>query len=317
VTTDFDPGARAALATLREFAARGRDAPRTLLLAGPEGVGRRDVARWYAALRNCAARLDDPCGRCAACRTFVTDPDGAIPSSDYREVGPATTTQAGKEARRPQIRLDQLVARERGDPDPLGPWLARAPNMTHRVGVIDRAETMTEEAANAFLKVLEQPPAHATILLIAPGPDALIATVASRCAVVRLPPATPDDDVRAALAPHPALRLGRASAWRAALADPQTTEAKRAAVAAFVAAMHDDLASAFAAAETLAEQFPALDAETPGLLREAWRAEGAACYAICDAALSRLEADWAAYAPRDLALRAFVLTIRAGLRSPP
>ena len=180
-------GQDAALAALRALAARGDDAPRTLLLAGPDGVGRRDVARWYAALRGCAANLDDPCGRCPACRSLLPDPDGVVDGPDYREVGPATTTRDGKPARRPQLRIDQLVPRERSDvDDPLGPWLARPPVFRHRVGTIVRAETLTEEAANAFLTTLETPPRHATLVLIAPGPDALLPTVASRCAVVRL-----------------------------------------------------------------------------------------------------------------------------------
>src|SRR5690606_39542988 len=70
----------------------------------------------------------------------------------------------------------------------LGPWLALRPVGRWRVGVIDRAETLTEEAANAFLKTLEEPPSRSVIILIAPGPDALLATVASRCTVVRLKP---------------------------------------------------------------------------------------------------------------------------------
>ena len=146
-------GQAAALATLRSLAAAEATAPRTLLFAGPDGVGRRAVARWYAALRNCEARLDDPCGRCRACRDHAPDADGSVRSPDYREIGPATTTRDGKPARRPQLRIEQLVPRERGEGDPLGRWLQRPPLRRHRVGVIDHAETLTDEAANAFLRV--------------------------------------------------------------------------------------------------------------------------------------------------------------------
>jgi hypothetical protein len=306
------------LAALRSLAARGDAAPRTLLLAGPDGVGRRDVARWYAALRGCATNLDDPCGRCAACRALHPDADGVVASPDYREVGPATTTRDGKPARRPQLRIDQLVPRERSDvDDPLGPWLARPPAFRHRVGTIVRAETLTEEAANAFLTTLERPPRHATLILVAPGPDALLPTVASRCTTVRLRPAEPPEAVRARLAPHPALRLGRPAAWRAALADEGSTDAKRGAVAAFVAALTGDLADAFATAEGLAEVWPPGDDEVPGLLREAWRAQGTAAYVRGDVATSALEEAWGAYAHRDLALRAWVLRLRAGVSRRP
>lgn len=311
-------GQDAALAALRALAARGDDAPRTLLLAGPDGVGRRDVARWYAALRGCAANLDDPCGRCPACRSLLPDADGVVDAADYREVGPAITTRDGKPARRPQLRIDQLVPRERSDvDDPLGTWLARPPAFRHRVGTIVRAETLTEEAANAFLTTLEAPPRHASLVLIAPGPDALLPTVASRCAVVRLKPADAPAAVRSRLAPHPALRLGRPAAWRSALADEASTAAKRAAVDGFVAALPGDLADAFAAAEALAAAWPTGDDEMPGLLREAFRSRGSLAYVHGDAATADLEEAWGAYAHRELALRRWVLSLRSSLSRRP
>ena len=308
-------GQDAVLMALRSMASAERDAPRTLLLAGPVGVGRRAVARWYAALRNCEARLDDPCGRCPACRDHAPDADGLVRAPDYREIGPATTTRDGKPARRPQLRIEQLVPRERSESEPLGPWLQRPPVRRHRVGVIDHAESLTDEAANAFLKTLEDPPARATIILIAEGPDALLPTVASRCTTLRLVPAEAPPEVRAALAPHPALRLGRPGAWQAALADPETTAHRRAAVEGLLDAVRGDLAGAFAAADALAEVWPPGDAEVPGLLREAWRAGGHAAYLSGDAATTALEAAWAAYAQRDLALRAWVLELRRAQRS--
>lgn len=300
-------GQTAALAALRALSLDAARAPRTLLLAGPAGVGRRAVARWYAALRNCEAQFDDPCGRCRACLDMLPDADGHIRSLDYREVGPATTTKDGKVARRPQLRIEQLVVRERSDEEPLGPWLAQPPRRTHRVGVIDHAELLTEEAANAFLKTLEEPPKHATIILIAPGPDALMATVASRCTTLRLSPSSPPGAVREMLSPHPALRLGRPALWQAALADPDALSARRAAIEALLDALENDLADAFTAADALLALWPLGDEEIPGLLREAWRARGSADYLHGDALMERLEAHWAAYALRPFALRDWVL----------
>ncbi len=314
--TTSPTGQDAVLAALRAMAAAEGKAPRTLLLAGPDGVGRRAVARWYAALRNCEARLDDPCGRCSSCRDHEPDADGLMRSADYREIGPATTTREGKPARRPQLRIEQLVPRERAEGDPLGPWLQRPPVRRHRVGVIDHAESLTDEAANAFLKTLEDPPRRATIVLIAEGPDALLPTVASRCTTLRLVPAEAPVEVREALAPHPALRLGRPHAWQAALADPATTANRRAAVMHLLDAIDGDLADAFAAADALASLWPPADSEVPGLLREAWRARGAAAYLAGDRATTELEAAWAAYAQRDLALRAWVLRLRGAARDP-
>ena len=312
--TTSPTGQDTVLTALRAMASAERDAPRTLLLAGPDGVGRRAVALWYAALRNCEARLDDPCGRCAACRDFEPDADGLVRSADYREIGPATTTSDGKQARRPQLRIEQLVPRKRAEGEPLGPWLQRPPVRRHRVGVIDHAESLTDEAANAFLKTLEDPPRWATIVLIAEGPDALLPTVASRCTTLRLIPAEAPPAVREALAPHPALRLGRPHAWQAALADPASTAARRTAVTRLLEAIDDDLANAFTAADALAAVWPPGDTEVPGLLREAWRARGPAAYVAGDRATTELEAAWAAYAQRDLALRAWVLQLRGAAR---
>ncbi len=56
---------------------------------------------------------------------------------------------------------------------------------TYKVGIIVDADRMTEQAANAFLKTLEEPPAHSLLLLLTRMPDQLLATVRSRC--VRVP----------------------------------------------------------------------------------------------------------------------------------
>ncbi|MBA2667070.1 MAG: hypothetical protein H0U69_08545, partial [Trueperaceae bacterium] len=177
-----------ALTTLRDLEASGVHA---LLFAGPHGVGRRLSARWYAALLNCELRTDDPCGRCASCRAYVPDETGSIAATDYREIVASATTRDGKPARRRRIVIDQLVAREGGDPEPLGPWLWTPPRHRRRVGVVDGAETMTEQASNAFLKTLEEPPERAIVILVATGPDAVPPTVASRCVVIRFRPVAP------------------------------------------------------------------------------------------------------------------------------
>lgn len=307
------PTQHAALEALRQLLRDEARAPRTLLLAGPEGVGRREVARWYAALRNCEARLDDPCGRCAPCLSFREDENGEVASSDFRLVGPATTTQEGRASRRPLLRIDQLVAREGGSDDPLASWLLRPPRFRHRVAVIDRAETLTDEAANAFLKVLEEPPRHATVVLIASGPEALLPTVASRCTQIRLGPSEPPAAVREALAPHPGLRLGRPALWQRALADPEGVAARRGAVERLIDALDGGLHEAFAAADALADLMEGHEAEVEGLLRELWRQRGPAAYQQGDAALWELHEAWAGYVQRQLALRHFVLQLRQGV----
>jgi DNA polymerase III subunit delta' len=303
-------GQEDALRALRELDA----GVRTLLFAGPEGVGRRAAARWFAALLNCETPLDDPCGHCASCRTYRPDGTGAIAASDYREITASATTRDGKPARRRQIGIDQLVPRREGHPEPLGPWLATPPRARRRVAVIDGAETLTESAANAFLKTLEEPPTHAVIVLVAPGPDAVLPTVASRCVVVRFRPVPATAEAWAAFAPHPALRLGRPGP----LADSGPDDAfvtAREAVASLVESLHAPLARSFEATARLDACWPAGDDLVPGLVREHARARGAAAYVRSDAALEAAEAALAAYAHRSLTLRRLTLTLRAIWRS--
>lgn len=93
-----------------------------------------------------------------------------------------------------------------------------------RIAVVDEAEALNANAANAFLKLLEEPPARALILLISHAPGRLLPTIRSRCRLLTLPPLG-DTDVSALLARYrPSLtdadrttlvRLGEGSIGRA------------------------------------------------------------------------------------------------------
>ncbi|WP_121064446.1 DNA polymerase III subunit delta' [Chachezhania antarctica] len=63
----------------------------------------------------------------------------------------------------------------------------------HRVVIVDAADEMNDSAANALLKMLEEPPKRATLLLIAHQPSRLLPTIRSRCRTLRLSPLAPDD----------------------------------------------------------------------------------------------------------------------------
>lgn len=66
-----------------------------------------------------------------------------------------------------------------------------------RVVIVDAADDMNPQAANALLKMLEEPPARATLLLVSHQPSALLPTIRSRCRVLRLNTLSPDDMARA------------------------------------------------------------------------------------------------------------------------
>lgn len=320
-------GQGVALATLRRLWGEGAG-PQTLLFAGPEQVGRRLAARWLCAMLSCSASGGErPCGRCESCRLVAL---GVHP--DLKEVAPALRTDTGRAKRSREIRIDQLVPREGGDPEPLAPWLRTRPRYAARVGVVDHADSMNQHAANAFLKVLEEPPPWAVIVLIAPGPEALLPTVASRCVAVRfravdvlavqgeggLPPITPE------LTGHPGVRLGLPGALVRAAREPEATSLARTASEGFLRAVEGDLLSALQGADELAKAITAaLEAGTEpgplGWLREALRKEGegrggtahaATRYARALEAVDECEQAIEAYAQAPLACAVLALELR-------
>lgn len=283
-----------ALQALRELRAS------SLLLVGPEGVGRRRSARWLAALQNCLAEGDRPCGDCDSCNRFASG------HPDYREVQPRSTTSTGRRNPRPDIRIGQLVARP-GEDDPLSHWLEQRPAFRRRVGVIDGAETMTVPAANSFLKMLEEPPSYATIVLIAPSPQAVLPTIASRCAIVRFGAV---ETSHLGLPGHPAHRLGRPGPL---LEAGEETARARESVAEFVAAIPGPLDPALQSADSLAQswQDPLSAPMLPEILREGLRELPPAARVRADDSILACQEAISGYSPPVLAARVLMLELRS------
>ncbi len=139
---------------------RGRLA-HAYLFAGPRGCGKAQVARTLAQALNCAEREHDACGRCDSCRRIA---EGTHP--DIYWVSPESKSR--------RIAVEQI--REFEKAINLRPTLARV-----KVGAILDADCMGEEASNAFLKTLEEPPAQTVILLLSAEPQRLLPTILSRC----------------------------------------------------------------------------------------------------------------------------------------
>lgn len=285
---------------------------RSLAFVGPDGVGRRTVAAWWARWLNCADPGDEPCGRCESC---LRARDGVHP--DLMVKAPAATTRSGRVARAPMLKIDQMVPRDGPgtDPEPLSRWLEQRPRYRRRVAVVDDAHTLNEAAGNAFLKMLEEPPAWATIVLVAPSPGALLPTLASRCLVVRFgaaPTAGYED-----LAPHPALRAGRIGRLMQARREPEAEAALRDAAAAWVAALDGPLDAALDAGRAwLGAWTEHADRSPAELLLEHVRRDDPARYPAALEAVREAEEALRAYVSSDVVAYALTLRVRrAGRRA--
>ncbi|HYR02031.1 MAG TPA: DNA polymerase III subunit delta', partial [Syntrophobacteria bacterium] len=150
--------------------------PHALLFAGLDGVGKRRTALALARVLNCeGASSGDSCDRCLSCRKMA--------SGNHPDL--LLVEREGQFIRIDRIRDLQRRLRFR-------PLEGRK-----RVILIHEAETMRTEAANALLKILEEPPPDNLFILTAPDSTALLPTIASRCLCLRFQPLT-----RAAIAAH-------------------------------------------------------------------------------------------------------------------
>jgi len=185
------------VAALRGALRAGR-VPHALLFTGPRGLGKFTLARMFAQAANCEKLTDDFCGECATCRRIAQ----LANSQELIEQG---LVERGESADAATVERMPLILQSHPDvwalvPDPVRlknpvarPMLRigqlravqRAayfqPMGRRRVFILDGAETMRWDVANVFLKILEEPPGTATLILTAPSPYSLLPTIVSRC----------------------------------------------------------------------------------------------------------------------------------------
>ncbi|WP_028873774.1 DNA polymerase III subunit delta' [Tepidiphilus margaritifer] len=152
-------------------------APQALMLGGPRGVGKEALAQALAARWLCERPLEageSACGQCRSCRLLRA---GDHPLA-WRLAPEASLGNEGR-----QITLEQIRDLQEGLS------LAEA---GRRVVTIVPAEAMNRFTANALLKVLEEPPAGVSFLLVTESPSALLPTVRSRCQVWWIAPPARD-----------------------------------------------------------------------------------------------------------------------------
>ena len=142
------------------------------LLSGPAHVGKTTLATQLAQAVNCTAD-DRPCGTCGPCTRVAS---GAHADVSVIEVDPDAT-----EGARTVISIDavkDLIASAH-----LRPFEGRT-----RVYVIQGADRLSHDAANALLKVLEEPPPDVLLLLLTDNADGVLPTIRSRCQLIEMRP---------------------------------------------------------------------------------------------------------------------------------
>jgi DNA polymerase-3 subunit delta' len=174
------------------------------LLAGPEGLGKRDFALALAKYLLCNQPTDDrqACGACNSCRLFeaanhpdlhIVQPDRYVLGQDslMARVASRYLTEKARERKTPSsvISVDQVRAL-------IQAVQTRAHQGQRKLVILAPAEAMNTNAANSLLKSLEEPTQDTVFLLVSPQPARLPATILSRCLRVDFP--VPD--------PHAALQ---------------------------------------------------------------------------------------------------------------
>jgi DNA polymerase III subunit delta' len=177
---------------------RKERAPSALLFTGPRGIGKYTLARMFAQAANCERLTDDFCGECSTCLRIaaLADPGPLIEAGVTERGESADAAMVDRmplilethpdvwlivpdpvrlrtPVARPMIRVSQLRAIQRA--------AYFKPQRRRRVFILDGADTMRRNDADLLLKILEEPPEYATLILLAAAPDLLLPTIRSRC----------------------------------------------------------------------------------------------------------------------------------------
>lgn len=138
------------------------------LLAGEKGSGKKMLAGIFARTLQCEAHESEPCGKCHSC---IQAESGNQPDIIY-----VTHEKQGS------ISVDDIRGQVNGDIQ-IKPY-----SSPYKIYIIDEAEKLTQQAQNALLKTIEEPPAYAIIMLLTANEGMLLPTIKSRCVTLTMKP---------------------------------------------------------------------------------------------------------------------------------
>ncbi|MDO8789486.1 MAG: DNA polymerase III subunit delta' [Sulfuritalea sp.] len=167
--------------------------PHAILLVGPTGVGKTAFSEQLAALLLCESITPEltACGRCQACHWLEAGnhPDFRRVAPDGDDEAEEAATEKSRKRGSSIIRIDQVRELEAF-------VFVGSHRNGNRVVLVTEAESMNAPAANALLKILEEPPSSVYFILVSSRTKSLLPTIRSRCRVI--PFGTPDAAAAAA-----------------------------------------------------------------------------------------------------------------------
>ncbi len=136
------------------------------IVNGQRGSGKKLLSRLFAMTLQCESGQNEPCGICKSC---VQTKSGNQP--DIITISHEKPTSISVDEIREQVNSDILIK----------PY-----SSPYKIYIIPEADLMTTQAQNALLKTLEEPPEYAIIFLLTENADNLLATIRSRCVMLKL-----------------------------------------------------------------------------------------------------------------------------------
>ncbi len=152
------------------------------IISGEKGSGKKMIAKTFAAAILCESGQDEPCMQCRSCRQILGDNNPDLKYITHEKPGLISVNEI-----REQLNNDISVK----------PY-----SRPKKIYIIDEAEKMNEQAQNALLKTIEEPPEYAVIMLLTVNEKMFLQTILSRCIRLQMKPVAKKDIIKLLVDKH-------------------------------------------------------------------------------------------------------------------